>query len=202
MPASPADYYTGQAAATLLGVTRFILNEWVELEKQAPDALIVTSSSSRKPQPAWSAETIDQWARCAPGPPIQLLSTSAAIDYTGLTPTTFNNWRTRVEIPADALIHRSETGAVKPAWATETLDRWLKAISQHAQKRSPRATCLYTSEEAALFLGVAPQVFQQALQDHPLAPTAMMVSPAVQAWTAEALQTWAAEHLPPPSQGL
>lgn len=36
MPAAPADYYTGQAAAALLGVSRFTLNEWVELERQAP----------------------------------------------------------------------------------------------------------------------------------------------------------------------
>ena len=196
MPAAPADYYTGQAAASLLGVTRFTLNEWVELEKQAPDALVLTASSSRRPQPAWRPETLQQWSRCTPGSPIQLLSPSAAISYTGLTPTTFNNWRARVEIPADATIHRSSTGTPKPVWTTSTLDRWLHEVSRHAKRRSPRATCLYTSEEAALLLGVAHQVFEKALQEHPLAPAAMMVSPAAQAWTADDLHAWAAEHLP------
>ncbi|MCT1735471.1 hypothetical protein M3A88_09500 [Kocuria marina] len=196
MPAAPADYYTGQAAASLLGVSRFTLNEWVELERQAPDALVLTASSSRRPQPAWSAETLQQWSRCTPGSPIQLLSPSAAISYTGLTPTTFNNWRARVEIPADATIHRSSTGTPKPVWTTTTLDLWLHKVSRHTRRRSPRATCVYTSEEAALLLGVAHPVFEKALQKHPLAPAAMMVFPAAQAWTADDLHAWAAEHLP------
>lgn len=136
MPAAPADYYTGQAAASLLGVSRFTLNEWVELERQAPDALVLTASSSRRPQPAWSAETLQQWSRCTPGSPIQLLSPSAAISYTGLTPTTFNNWRARVEIPADATIHRSSTGTPKPVWTTTTLDLWLHKVSRHTRRRS------------------------------------------------------------------
>ncbi|WP_144943318.1 hypothetical protein [Kocuria salsicia] len=54
---------------------------------------------------------------------------------------------------------------------------------------------MYTSEEAALLLGVAHQVFEKALQEHPLAPAAMMVSPAAQAWTADDLHAWAVEHL-------
>lgn len=143
-----------------------------------------------------SAETLQQWSRCTPGSPIQLLSPSAAISYTRLTPTTFNNWRARVEIPADATIHRSSTGTPKPVWTTTTLDLWLHKVSRHTRRRSPRATCVYTSEEAALLLGVAHPVFEKALQEHPLAPTAMMVFPAAQAWTADDLHAWAAEHLP------
>lgn len=189
------DYYAGVAAAAKLGTSRSTLNFWISENRQAPDAVLVSADPRKPDQPVWTEQTLAAWGQAQVGEPVKLYSTAAAIAYTGFPQQSFNSYRKRLPIPADAWIHRSADGEAKPAWTAATLNRWVEEVTHSIKRRKPRSVCVYNPENAAGIVGLSHGEFLAALEAHPLAPDAVLISPPGQAWTQETLERWATAYL-------
>ena len=199
MTITPLEYYSGTAAAEVLEKPRATLNCFVSENRQTPDALLVSADKRKSDQPAWTQETLmafkdNGYREVETGTPVKLYAASAAGAYTGFPAQTFTSYRKRLEIPADAWIIRSSTTPKKPLWTAGTLDRWVKEVNSTLKRRKPKGHHLFGPDDAALILSLTLGQFQAAVKTHPVAPDAMLISPASPAWYQSTLERWAKEN--------
>lgn len=187
-------YYSPGAAAAIKNVTRANFNIWVANAQQAPDALMSSGTKDRKPTPAWTAQTLENWGHTPIENPETFYASQGAARYLGVPYPTFNHYRrTRQEIPADAWLQRSLDTAAKPVWKPATLKTWLSEVqAMVAAPHQAQALGVYGMADAAGLMNLTVTKFGELLEEHPLTPEAVILQPVTEkAWTGPTLSTWA-----------
>ena len=76
------------------------------------------------------------------------------------------------------------------AWTGKHLDAWAKDAEVSIKRRKPRAMTYYSEDEAPKLLEITRAEFAKLMRSHPLAPEALVVSPAAHAWAKDSLVEW------------
>lgn len=194
MPENPQEFYSGIAAARIIGMTRANLTNAVKAGRLFPDALINTRI---KAQPAFLRQTLE-----APDPdtrppktkPQQFYATTGAIEFCGMSQVHFDRKRRAHPITPDALLHRNPDSAPQALYTRKTLSTWMQALVIPASP-TPRPLSIYPLDQAALLLGIAPGEFEALLKAHPLPAEAMVIDPASPAWFEKTLKEYGRQFI-------
>lgn len=191
MPPISPEFYSGTAAADIVGLTRANLAEATKDGRIMPDALIATET---KTQPAFLRETLENYRTGAPTKkrPQKLYSISGAFTYCGMSSVQFRRKRRQQPIPHTALLHRSPGSEPQELYTRKDLNAWMKVLTTSAPK--PRTLEVYPHDQAAVFLGIAPGKFDELLREHPLAPDVMIIDPAGPGWFDATLRAYRSQH--------
>lgn len=195
-------YYSATAAADIMGQPRVNVLYWSGNGTLPPDALIAPGKAGEKPQPVWTRQHLENRGTQGAETPPTFYSLAAARSYTGLTRSTFDNYRKRLPLAADARLIRSMSSHPVDLWTEQTLAAWTNEAMHSLRVQKPQPMELYTPDEAGRLLGVPTGALLEHMAAHPLTPTAVAVSPAVQLWDGRRLRGWAADtDLPARGQG-
>lgn len=194
----PQSYYPPQAAAQYLGIPYPTFNVYRRSRGEIPADAWVRRSPEGEPSPVWKPATLKAWLAsmreqvAAPHTPrpVGLYGLGDAAGLMNLTAAGFERLLAEHPLAPDAVLI---TPSTERAWTSASLNGWAEATETPIKRRKPTPVQLYPHTEAAKLLGMAPGDFDKALRAHPLAPEALMASPAAQAWGEDTLRTWAAQ---------
>lgn len=194
----PGKFYPPQAAAQYLGIPYPTFNVYRRTRAEIPADAWVKRSPEGEPAPVWKPATLKAWLAsvreqvAAPHTPrpVGVYGLGDAAGLMNLTEAGFQRLLATHPLAPDAVLIGPVT---EQAWTAASLNEWAEATETPIKRRKPSPVQLYPHTEAAKLLGMAPGDFDKALRSHPLAPEALMASPAAQAWGENTLRGWGAQ---------
>lgn len=189
--------YATAAAKDFLGLPPQTFNHYRKRIEIPADGWLQRSPTSAL-QPIWRASTLTQWLKeiraSLESPhlpkPVDVYSLTDSAMLMGITTRDFLSLTEELGQMPDAVLF----GPLDQAYTASTLSEVAKHSGHSLKRRKPKPTSLISTDQAAVLLGIPAGEFSSALRQHPLAPEAVIVSPASQAWTEQTLKDWAEAH--------